>query len=143
QLTIHAQTTELYELLKKREGDGLSEAENERRKELMTALPSDVVGELARHSATGGPLPSVLSTPTLPGPLMFMLFRQVLDLARPRLLALGMNPGGPLPSVSRYQPQRQGPRVVWTELIDWSASPPSYKTGLQPLEQNLQARIES
>jgi DEAD/DEAH box helicase domain-containing protein len=72
-----------------------------------------------------------------------MTFRQLLDLVRQRPLALGMNPGGPLPSVSRYQPQRTGPRVVWTELIDWSASPPSYKNGLQPLEQNLQARIET
>ncbi|MDC0682625.1 DEAD/DEAH box helicase [Sorangium atrum] len=143
QLTVHAQAVELHNLLRKREDEGLSEPENQRRKELMTALPGDVVGDLSRHAATGGPQPGMLRAPVPPGPLMFMTFRQVLDLVRQRLLALGMNPGGPLPSVSRYQPQRQGPKVVWTELIDWSASPPAYKAGLQPLEQNLQARIEN
>lgn len=143
QLEVHAQAVELHDLLRKREAEGLSEEANERRKDLMTALPGDVVGDLTKHAATGGPAPSALRAPAAPGPLMFMTFRQVLDLVRQRLLALGMNPGGPLPSVSRYQPQRTGPRVVWTELIDWSTSPPAYKTGLQPLEQNLQARMET
>jgi Lhr-like helicase len=143
QLVLHAQAVELHELLRKREAEGNSEEENQRRKELMTALPGNVVGDLTKHAATGGSTPNVLHAPVTPGVLMFMTFRQVLDLVRQRLLALGMNPGGPLPSVSRYQPQRTGPRVVWTELIDWSASPPAYKTGLQPLEQNLQAKIEN
>lgn len=143
QLAIHARAVELHELLVKREGEGLSEEENHRRKDLMASLPGDVVGDLTKQAAAGGPAPGALGAPPPLGPLMFMTFRQLLDLVRLRLLALGMNPGGPLPSVSRYQPQRNGPRVVWTELIDWSDSPPAYKAGLQPLEQNLQARIEA
>ncbi|TMQ06654.1 MAG: hypothetical protein E6J90_45825 [Deltaproteobacteria bacterium] len=143
QLILHAQAVELHELLRKREAEGNSEEENQRRKELMAALPANLVGDLTKHAAAGGSTPNVLHAPVTPGALMFMTFRQVLDLVRRRILALGMNPGGPLPSVSRYQPQRTGPRVVWTELIDWSASPPAYKTGLQPLEQNLQAKIEN
>lgn len=143
QLAVHAQAVELHDLLTKREAEGLSEQENRRRRDLMTSLPGDVVGDLSKHAATGGPPPLVLRPPVAPGPLMFMTFRQLLDLVRQRILALGMNPGGPLPSVSHYKPQRTGPRVVWTELIDWSASPPAYKNGLQPLEQNLQAKIES
>jgi Lhr-like helicase len=143
QLAVHAQAVTLHDLVRKKELEGLSDEENQRHRELMTALPGDIVGDLMKYAATGGPAPNVLRAPTPPGPLMFITFRQVLDLARQRLLALGMNPGGPLPSVSRYQPQRTGPRVVWTELIDWSSSPPEYKTGLQPLEQNLQASMET
>lgn len=140
---LHAQATRLYHLLQKRETDGLTDDENSVRRQLMTELPGQVVGELTKHVVTGGPQPAVLGRPQPPGPLMFMMFRQLLDLIRQRLLSLGMNPGGPLPSVSRYQPQRTGPRILWTSLIDWSAAPPSYKLGLQPLEQNLQASIET
>lgn len=143
QLILHAEAVELHNLLVKRENQGLSSDENTRRGELMTALPSEVVGDLSRYAAAGGEQPGALRAPAPPGPLLFMTFAQVLDLVRPRLLALGLNPGGPLPSVSRYQPQRQGPLVVWTELFDWSASPPAYKAQMSPLEQNLQARIEN
>ncbi len=142
QQALHAQAVELHGLLRKREAGSLSEEENTRRRDLMSALPGEIVGDLTKHAVAGGPSPEVLRTRVPPGPLMFMSFRQVLDLVRQRLLALGMNPGGPLPSVSQYQPQRTGPRVVWTELIDWSVRSPSYKKQLQPLEQNLQARIE-
>ncbi|MGO9930429.1 MAG: DEAD/DEAH box helicase [Steroidobacteraceae bacterium] len=143
QQALHAEVLELHRLLLKREAGALSEEENTRRKELMTNLPGEIVGDLTKHAATGGPQPAVLNPPVAPGPLMFMTFRELLDLVRQGLLALGMNPGGPLPSVSRYHPQRSGPSVVWTELIDWQPIPTSYKRGLQPLEQNLQASIET
>ena len=136
---VHALASKLHGLLEK---DGLTEDEKARRKELMNELPSEVVGELAKQAATGGANPSVLMPPQPPGPLMSMTFRSLLDLVRSRLFALGMNPGGPLPSVSRYRPQHTDPRVEWTELVDWAATHPSYKNGLQPLEQNLQASIE-
>ncbi|WP_434428082.1 helicase-related protein [Nannocystis pusilla] len=143
QVAIHTKAADLHGLLKKRETKDLSDEENQRRKDLVNSLPGNVVGDLAKHAVSGGSPPSVLRAPLPPGPLMFMSFRQLLDLVRQRLLALGMNPGGPLPSVSRFQPQRSGPRVMWTDLFDWSASPPTYKSGLQPIEQNLQARIET
>lgn len=143
QVAIHAGAVVLHGLLRKRETENLSDEENQQRKDLMNSLPGDVVGDLAKHAVSGGSSPSVLQPPTPPGPLMFMTFRHLLDLVRQQLLALGMNPGGPLPSVSRYQPQRGGPRVTWTELIDWSISPPSYRRDLQPLEQNLQGMVET
>ncbi len=142
EMSLHAHATELHDLLKKRESDGLSAQQDSRRKELMAVLPGGVVGELAKHAVAGGSAPDVLRTPAGPGSLMFMNFRQLLDIVRDRLFALGMNPGGPLPSAAFYNPQRNGPGVQWTELADWAGSPPRYKGGLQPLEQNLQARIE-
>lgn len=143
QLVVHGGVLKLHELLQKRELGGLTEEENIRRKQLMADIRGDIVGDLTKYAATGGAQPAILDPPVAPGPMMFMLFRDLLDLVRQRLLALGMNPGGPLPSVSRYHPQRSGQSVVWTELIDWQLNPPSYRRGLQPLEQNLQASIES
>lgn len=143
QQILHTQAAELHLLLRKRETEGLCDDDNARRKELMGVLPGEIVGDLTKHAATGTPPPAVLQAPVPPGPLMFMMFRQLLDLVRQRLFALGMNPGGPLPSVSRYQPQRTSRPVIWTELVDWSAVPPSYRNALQPIEQNLQARIET
>lgn len=140
---LHELAVEFHSLNEKREDSGLSEAENSRRKALMIELPNDVVGELAKQGATGGPKPQVLSPPQPPGPLMFMPFRALLDLVRSRMFAMGMNPGGPLPSVSKHQPQRTGPSVRWTELLDWTANPPVYRNDLQPLEQILQGSIES
>src|SRR5262249_861744 len=87
--------------------------------------------------------PAILAPPAPPGPLMYMQFRQLLDIVRPRLLALGINPGGPLPSVSFYQPARTTPRIHWTDLFDWGAQSPPYPAGLHPIEQNLQASIET
>jgi DEAD/DEAH box helicase domain-containing protein len=142
QQMLHAQAVELDGLLQKRETASLSEKENVRRRELMGALPGDVVGELTKHAAMPGPQPTVLTAPAPPASLMFMTFRDLLNIVRPRLFALGMNPGGPLPSVSRSPPQRTGPRILWTDLVDWLATPPTYKSGLQPLEQNLQASME-
>ncbi len=139
---LHALASELAGLLKKREDRTLTDAENDRRKELMNELPGEIVGELTKHAVAGSARPEALTPPQPPGPLMFMTFRALLDLVRSRLFTIGMNPGGPLPSVSRYQPQRNGPRVKWTDLVDWSTAPPGYKIGLQPLEQNLQASIE-
>src|SRR5207302_4178412 len=72
-------------------------------------------------------------------------FRSLVDAVRVRLLALGINPGGPQPSVQRYRPRRR--RVVqtvwWHELLEWNASPRAYKTGLQPLELHLRDAIEA
>jgi DEAD/DEAH box helicase domain-containing protein len=110
--------------------------------DLMGLLPDDVVGEIVKHVATGGTPPAILAPPAPPGPLMYMSFRQLLDIVRPRLLALGVNPGGPLPSVSFYQPVRTT-RIDWIDLFDWSAQPPAYRPGLQPIEQNLQTSIET
>ena len=134
---------ELHGLLKKHDNAGLSAQENDRRKALMMTLPQDVVGELSVHATTGVGAPQVLVAPTPPSPLMFMSFRELLNIVRARLLELGMNPGGPLPSVTRYRPGRNRETTVWTELFDWDGTPPLYKGGLQPVEDNLQGKIEA
>src|SRR5262249_42185309 len=86
QLTEHQQAVKLYALLSKREVSGLTEEQNLTRRELMSELPGDIVGDLTKHAVAGGPQPPVLSSPQAPGPLMTMTFRQLLDLVRERLL---------------------------------------------------------
>ena len=137
-----AAATELSLLLTKREQGSLSQAEDARRRELMNELPSAILGELSVHALPGGRKPSPLSAPQPPGPLMFMRFRELLDIVRASVLTLGVNPGGPLPSVMRHKPNRQHAPLQWTELFDWTAQPPQYKSSLQPVEQTLQAIIE-
>ena len=137
-----ADATELCVLLTKGEQGSLSYEEDARRRELMNQLPSGIVGALTVHAVAGGPKPSALDAPQAPGPLMFMPFRELLDIVRTIVLSLGVNPGGPLPSVTRYKPTRKHAPLQWTELIDWTAQPPQYKSWLQPVEQTLQASIE-
>ena len=139
----HKLGCELHRLLEKQENDGLSPQESDRRKTLMRELPQEVVGELTVHVITGGATPKVLVAPTPPSALMFTSFRDLLNIVRARLLDLGMNPGGPLPSVTRYKPGRNQDTIRWTELFDWAGTPPAYKGGLQPTEENLQGKIDA
>ena len=55
----------------------------------------------------------------------------------------GMNPGGPKRALARYRPA-QGQTVLWTELVDWTASPYSYlpDLALQMIQRDLRDRIE-
>ena len=135
-----AAANELCALLTK---GSLSQEEDARRRALMHELPPGIVGALTVHAVAGGPKPSALDAPQAPGPLMFMDFRELLDIVRTSVLSLGVNPGGPLPSVARYKPTRKDAPLHWTELFDWAAAPPQYQNRLQPVEQNLQAKIES
>ena len=143
--TQHAHTvaTELHGLLVKRENSGLSVEENDRRKALIPELPTDVYGALAAHAESEGRPPDVLTPPNPPGPLMVMEFRQLLDIVRRRTFKVGMNPGGPLPSVAKLRPRRTGQLIRWMDLVDWRVDPPRYKRELQPVELNLQDKIES
>ena len=134
--------TELCALITKHEQESLSQEEDARRRTLMRELPRQVLGDLTVHAADGEPKPPALNAPQPPGALMFMPFRELLDIVRSRALTLGVNPGGPLPSVTRYKPNRSHATLEWTELIDWTAEFPRYEKRLQPVEENLQARIE-
>ena len=139
---VHALATELYELLVKQENSALTEEENTRRRTLVGAVPRDVFADLGAHAANPGQRPDVLTSPKPPGPLMVMEFRELMNIVRRRTFSEGMNPGGPLPSVAKYRPRRDGKTVRWTDLVDWASNPPGYRSGLQPVEQNLQERIE-
>ena len=140
---VYALATELHCLLIKHENSALSDEENARRRALTGELPRDVFADVAAHAANPGSPPDALTPPQQPGPLMVMEFRKLMEIVRRRVFSVGMNPGGPLPSVARYQPKREGEPVRWTDLVDWTADPPAYRRWLQPLEQNLQASIEA
>ena len=145
----HKHARELHNLIQRYENGSLSEEEKERRKLLMRKLPEEAIGALSRHVSTGGPPPEVLTAPTPPTPLMCMTFRKLSNTVRDRLLRLGMNPGGPLPSVNQYQNTRDKEPINWTELFDWpptsdqNPTSPAYKTPLGATEENLQGRIEA
>ena len=96
---------------------------------------------IAAYAATGGAAPAILAPPLQPGPFSANRFRGLLDAVRERLLAVGMNPGGPLPLLMEYQPRRGGPAVRWTDLIDWGAQPRGYRSNPQPIERVLMADI--
>ena len=145
----HALAVELHDLQVQFETSALSDEENARRRALMTSeLPPGVVGHVVAHAtavvahpADPGDPPVVLLPPSSPGPLMVTPFRAVTDAVRSRVFSIGMNPGGPLPSVARYRPD-SGDDVHWTDLVDWTAASPDYRSALTPVERTLQERIE-
>jgi len=139
----HAAALELLALEQEREQRALNDDERARRQQLLAVLPPAISGALVTHVATGGTPPTILTPPAVPPPYLSLPYRQLMDVVREQLLALGMNPGGPLPSVAKYQPRRQDPVVRWTALFDWNASPRSYRQNLQPVERTLMADIEA
>jgi Lhr-like helicase len=141
-LSVTQAAQELLALEQKRDQGGLDQTERERRQSLLSSLSPEVAGEVARFAAVGGTPPSVLTAPPAPGPFIWVGFNSLLDALRSGLLSIGMNPGGPRPSLARFRPRPRGPAVAWTALVDWTAVPLAYRTGLQPLELALLAQIE-
>jgi Lhr-like helicase len=141
-LSIHMDAQEFLRLEQKRDQSGLDQSERERRQALLSSLSPAVAGEVARFASVGGVAPAVLLPPPAPGPFMSLTFSSLLDTVRSGLLALGMNPGGPQPSLHTFRPSPRGPSVDWTTLVDWTVTPPMYRTGLQPLERALLSDIE-
>ncbi len=139
---LYSEATEFLALERKRENEPLSQSERDRRQVLLTSLPLEVAGGITRFAATGGAAPSVLTAPAPLAPVAAIPFDSLLDTARNGLLAIGMNPGGPQPSVTRYRPRRGGPAVIWTQLFDWTVNPRTYVQGLQPAERDLRDQIE-
>jgi hypothetical protein len=140
--TQYRQATELLELERRRDQGTLTESDRARRQALLVSLDPAISGAVVGYAATGGAVPAVLTPPRPPSGFMALPFRQLLDAVRERLLRIGMNPGGPLPSVTKYQPRRTDPVVWWTNLIDWTANPRGYRPNLQPVERMLMADME-
>jgi DEAD/DEAH box helicase domain-containing protein len=134
---------ELLELERRRDKGRLTEEERTRRQEILSRLPAEAAGGIFSYAASGGRLPPVPTVPSAPTGYSAVSFRDLLDSVRVRLLAIGMNPGGPLPSVTEYQPRRNAPVVRWTELFDWDAQPRAYRSNLQPVERILMGDIEA
>ncbi len=141
-LAVCHDAQELLNLERKLEQGSLSQEERQRRQALLSSLSAEVAGQVTRYAAAGGAVPSALTPPVPPGRFMSIGFSVLLDALRSSLLAIGMNPGGPRPSIARLQPRPRGSSVAWTDLVEWSASPPRYRSGLQPLELALLERLE-
>src|SRR6266404_1019975 len=140
--SVSLEAQEFLGLERKRDSGDLDPVERERRQELLLSLSADVAGAVARFAAVGGATPQVLAPPVPPGPFLSLSFNGLLDALRSGLLSIGANPGGPRPSLARYRPRPRGPFVTWTTLVNWAVAPPTYRTGLQPLELALLAEIE-
>ena len=142
---IRLLASRLHGLLAKQANATLSEDETARRTELLDEVPDDVVGALSRHLMAGGPAPAVFSPLSPLAQLVTMRFGELMNIVRSRILEIGMNPGGPLPSLAGSRPQRSGKTYRWTELVEWSAPPPSYIPSPQldqPLN-DLRAEIDA
>ncbi len=139
-LLRHDRASELLALEQKGNTQGLDPQDRRRRQELLTLIPEEV-GGIATYAAGGAVRPQVLSPPPPPGSFESITFDALLHGVRPPLLAIGVNPGGPMPSMARYKPQ-VGTPVLWTELIDWRAAPRAYRPNLQPIQSDFRDRIE-
>lgn len=136
----HQQICELLELANKQKGTTqLNTLEQRRQQELFRILDPAIVGTVMRISATDGLPPT---PPTALTNFAAMNFNVLLDVVRQTLFDIGVNPGGPLPSVTLYRSQVASV-VVWTDLIDWAANPKAYRGMLQPVDQELRDRIEA
>jgi DEAD/DEAH box helicase domain-containing protein len=143
-LSEHQDARELLELERRRDTGVLSDAERDRRLALLQTLPSQIGGDVARYAAGGvNAPPPVLSQPQPPGAHTSLPFFRLLDSVRSGLLSIGTNPGGPRPSVAKYQPQPPAPPVSWVDLVDWPSSPVQYRAPLQPLERTLRDMVEA
>jgi DEAD/DEAH box helicase domain-containing protein len=141
---IHRAAVELTELERRQQEGPLTQEEFAQRQKLLGELPPEVSGEIIRYAALGGPPPAALTPPLAPGGYAAAPFNSLIDAARARLLDVGMNPGGPQPSVTKYRPRGRRARTVWwDQLFEWGARPRGYRAGLQPVEQQLLAEIEA
>ncbi len=141
-LAVHREAQELLELERKRDQGALNQADRERRQALLSALPAGDAGDVARYAAVGGAQPRVLTPPAPPGHYISMDFSRLLEALRSNLLAIGLNPGGPRPSLAWFRPRLNSSGIAWTSLVDWTQSPLRYRTGLQPIELALLSLIE-
>lgn len=142
--TVHEAAIRLVALETRQRMAPLTPEEFAERQTVLRDLPPEISGQVLRHAAAGGARPDALTPPAAPGGFTSAGFNSLLDAARARLLAVGMNPGGSRPSVTRYRPRRQGATTVWWhELFDWTTSPRTYRAGLQPVEQQLRDEIEA
>ena len=143
-LAVHESAVDLMALEKRQQDTQLTQEEFAQRQLILGTLPPEVSGEVLRHAAVGGVPPAALTPPVTPGGFAWASFNSLLDAARQRLLEVGINPGGPLPSVTKYRPRRPRAQPVWWDaLFDWDASPRGYRADLQPVEQQLRDQIES
>jgi DEAD/DEAH box helicase domain-containing protein len=140
------QARELYDLQRKKEESQLNSVESVRRSELVASLAQ--AREVLGYAVAGGDPPAVLKRPIRPAESVAVAFNELLNAVREGLLQIGVNPGGPQPSLATYRPRTtdpQGkrlPKVRWTELVEWQAQPRGYIANLQDHEKDFRNQIE-
>lgn len=134
--------SELLVLEQSRLAQTATVSETQRWQELLNQLPSDVFTKVLQFAAAGGTPPGALQPPVPPGAFVTLRFNALLDAVREKLLDIGMNPGGPRPSVTKHE-TKDMPVIKWPHLIDWDAGPKGYRPDLQPNEKELVEKIEA
>lgn len=137
-----AQANELLTLQRKYEDSELDANEKARRKQLIAAL-GNTAGEITNYAAVGGQAPATLTVPAHPADSVPVKFDDLMNATRAALLQLGLNPGGPQPTLASYATGEPPRKITWTELINWNDVPRGYKRGLEAAaERTLQDRID-
>ena len=139
-LDSRTRAAELLALEQRQANEGLDAPARQRRQELIGGLAPAVVVDVLQRAVSGAALPP---PPTPPGTYAAMPFSALVDAAREGLFRLGINPGGPRPSVTKYRVQAQQLTVHWTDVVDWQPAPPSYRSGLQPIQRDMRDRMEA
>jgi len=142
-IRIYNECREFLDLQRRMLAGNLPPVEIPRYAQLVAELPPGAVQAVIAFATAGGPQPQVLSPPTAPGSWTSLRFDPLCEVVRSRLLALGMNPGGPKATLARWAPD-DGQIIRWEDLVNWDSSPREYKPHdqLNVLERDLQTRIE-
>jgi ATP-dependent helicase YprA (DUF1998 family) len=122
----------------------LQPAELTRYSSLVAVLPPAVVQSVISFATGSGPQPQAL-LPLPPAAAWTALrFDPLCDTTRIRLLEIGMNPGGPKASLSRWKPTPSADEIRWESLVAWGASPRQYKrySELNESERDLKNKID-
>ncbi|MBF2013798.1 MAG: DUF1998 domain-containing protein [Rivularia sp. T60_A2020_040] len=115
-----------------------------RLQQMYSLLPGDVIASISAYAVggeTGNP-PSALTPPTPPADFISLPFNSLLNAVREGLLSIGLNPGGPSPSLAKYNFTERDERS-WTDLIDWDSTPRRYRQDLQPTQRSAMGEIET
>jgi Lhr-like helicase len=139
----HADAIEFVALQKKMLAGSLPPEEMPRYQSLLTSLGPEIAS-LISFATGAGPQPPILSPPAPLAGWTSLSFDPLCDGVRTRLLALGMNPGGPKASLAKRWAGKNQPDIRWEAIIDWDASPRRYKryNELTAQETNLEEEID-
>ncbi len=136
-LARHQVASEFFDLARKRVEGAISPEEDERRKDLGRSLPREVVGAITGHVEFGAETPEVLDPPQPPEGFVATRLRDLFHNVREGLLRVGMNPGGPLPSVAGTGDH------PWERIVEWDVAPRTYVHPLGAEDEQLMRTIES
>jgi DEAD/DEAH box helicase domain-containing protein len=142
---VFNQSREFLDLQRRMLSGSILPTELPRYTQLVSRLPPSAVQSLIAFATGGGPQPQVLSAPAPPANWTTLRFDPLCEIVRARLLAIGMNPGGPKASLAKWKPNYNTSEIRWEQLINWTSSPRGYKRydELNSFERDLQAKIEN